>query len=176
MYFISKSIIEIPLAFIQMCVLYLIAYNLCELQGFWFYLILVSWGVGISADSLGIMLGCIASDVKQVSEMAPGLFIPQVLFAGFFVKISQIPIFLRWAQYLCALKYGVNLLLIVEFDSSNESCRRNLMAAHNCATLLANNDVKPELWWVNVLMLGVLFFGFRVIGSVVLMRKAQRFD
>ena len=37
----------------------------------------------------------------------------QMLFAGFFIRTSQIPVFLRWAQYVCVLKYSINLLLNV---------------------------------------------------------------
>ena len=34
------------------------------------------------------------------------VLVPQLLFAGFFIQAEQIPIWLRWAQYTCALKYG----------------------------------------------------------------------
>lgn len=42
------------------------------------------------------------------------LFVPQLLFAGFFVAIKEIPVWIRWAQYLCSLKYSINLVLIAE--------------------------------------------------------------
>ena len=35
------------------------------------------------------------------------VFVPQLLFAGFFIQAEQIPVWLRWAQYTCALKYGI---------------------------------------------------------------------
>ena len=41
-----------------------------------------------------------------------------MLFAGFFVRTDQIPVYLRWAQYLCSLKYAMNVLTIVEFGAS----------------------------------------------------------
>ena len=34
------------------------------------------------------------------------VFVPQLLFAGVFIQAEQIPIWLRWLQYTCALKYG----------------------------------------------------------------------
>ena len=40
---------------------------------------------------------------------------PQLLFAGFFIQAEQIPIWLRWAQYLCALKYGLSELYFLVF-------------------------------------------------------------
>ena len=54
------------------------------------------WGTGVASSSLAIILGCLVSDVKQASEFGPLLFVPQILFAGFFIKNSQIPIWLRW--------------------------------------------------------------------------------
>ena len=39
------------------------------------------------------------------------------LFAGFFIPITSIPVWLRWAQYLCSLKYSLNLLVVVEFEN-----------------------------------------------------------
>jgi hypothetical protein len=41
----------------------------------------------------------------------------RLLFAGFFIQAKQIPVWLRWCQYLCSLKYGLNLMLLQEFGS-----------------------------------------------------------
>lgn len=174
-YFVSKSIVEIPIALVQVCLQYVIVYNLCNFQGFWVYLILAAWGLGVASASVAILLGCAVADVKHVTELSPLLFVPQILFAGFFVKMSQIPVFLRWAQYLCALKYAMNIILLVEFDSSNESCHFSADAAANCQKVLVSNNIHPKLWWVYVIMLGVLFFGFRSTGAYVLVQKAKRF-
>mmetsp|Transcript_4244 Transcript_4244/g.4120 ORF Transcript_4244/g.4120 Transcript_4244/m.4120 type:complete len:120 (-) Transcript_4244:302-661(-) len=32
-----------------------------------------------------------------------------MIFSGLFTSISNIPVWLRWIQWLCSLKYGVNL-------------------------------------------------------------------
>ena len=73
--------------------------------------------------------------------MAPALFVPQLLFAGFFIRTAQVPRYsshlplplprtptpypypypvqipewLSWVQYLCGLKYGMNLFILNEF-------------------------------------------------------------
>ena len=39
----------------------------------------------------------------------PALFVPQLLFAGFYIKMSQIPVWLRWVQYIASLKYATHL-------------------------------------------------------------------
>ena len=43
------------------------------------------------------------------------MLVPQILFSGLFVPIPQIPVFIRWAEYLCFLGYGVKLLALNEF-------------------------------------------------------------
>jgi hypothetical protein len=66
---------------------------------------LTDTGLGCASASCGMALGCAVGDVSQVTELAPVIFVPQLLFAGFFIQTDKIPIFLRWAQYLCGIKY-----------------------------------------------------------------------
>jgi hypothetical protein len=57
-----------------------------SLQGSFIYIVLAAWGLGSASCSVAVLLGCLVSDVKDVSEMAPLLFVPQLLFAGFFIN------------------------------------------------------------------------------------------
>ena len=54
--------------------------------------------------STALMIGCLASNVEVAIQASPAIFVPQILFAGFFIQAEQIPVWLRWAQYLCSLK------------------------------------------------------------------------
>ena len=117
-YFISKVCVELPLSFAQSLVQWVLVYFLIGFQGSFLLLLLASWALGCAATSVAVLLGCLVPDVKQAMEMTPVVFVPQMLFAGFFVRTSQIPIFLRWAQYLCSLKYSLNLLVLIEFSES----------------------------------------------------------
>ena len=92
--------IELPVSFLQTLVQFIIVYWLIDLQGNFILFVLICWGLGLASASVAVVMGCALTDVKDVTEMAPLLFVPQILFAGFFVRISQIPVFLRWAQYL----------------------------------------------------------------------------
>ena len=143
------------------------------MQGNFIFIVLAGFGLAAASCSVAVMLGCLVGDVKDVTELAPLLFVPQLLFAGFFISTSLIPVFLRWAQYLCALKYSLNLVLMTEFALSNPSCSG--AAKHFCAGVLDGNDVDSSLWWVYMLLLIALFIGFRVIAAVVLVQKAKRF-
>ena len=172
-YFISKAIAELPLAFAQIVVQYLLVYFMCGFNGNWIFMVLAAWGIGLSASSSAVILGCAVADAKQVTELAPLIFVPQLLFAGFFILTSQIPVFIRWAQWLCGLKYGMNLLVLTEFNPSNPSCQG--AAAANCASIISSNDIVSSQWWVYMLLLIAIFIVFRSIGCIVLVQKAKRF-
>jgi len=174
-YFISKSIVELPLTFLQTLVQYIIVYFLVDLQGDFILMVLSGWGLGIAAASLAVCLGCAVADVKNVTELAPLLFVPQILFAGFFVQMKQIPVFLRWVQYLCSLKYSMNLLLLLEFDPTSKHCSESIDATMNCDNALDTNNVESNEAWIYALALLILFFGFRFVGAIILVGKSKKF-
>eukprot|EP00981_Chlorochromonas_danica_P006258 scaffold1334_cov170-Ochromonas_danica.AAC.5 len=146
-----------------------------DLQGSFIYIVLVAWALGMCSCSVAVMCGCLVSDVKQVTELAPLLFVPQMLFVGFFISTSKIPVFLRWAQYLCSLKYSMNLVLITEFDLDSDKCSASEEARNNCRDLLVNNDVETGRYYVYILILFALFAGFRLAGAFFLVQRAKRF-
>ena len=43
---------------------------------------LAAWGLGAASCSVAVLIGCLVSDVKDATELAPLLFVPQLLFAG----------------------------------------------------------------------------------------------
>lgn len=93
-------------------------YYLAGFQGDFMSIIGIVFILGVEASSVAIFVGCMVDKVTKAIEFTPLIFIPQILFAGFFVRISQIPIYLRWAEYLCGVKYAINLMLLVEFSGS----------------------------------------------------------
>lgn len=137
--------------------------------------VVAACGVGIASASVAVAIGCAIPNVKNVTELGPVIFVPQLLFAGFFVKMSQVPVFLQWAQYLCSMKYTMNLILLLEFDANLPACTSSAAAAHNCSTLLDANSIDKKLWWMYVLLLFAIFCLFRIIGVIVLVAKSKRF-
>ena len=105
--------------------------------------------------------------------MLPILFVPQMLFAGFFVAPELIPAWLRWAQYLCSLTYAVRIVMIEELNDGD--CGDTEQADNACARLLDNLDAESDEAWYYWLVLVVLFVVFRVAALVILQRKATKF-
>lgn len=119
-YLFSKMAVEAPLLFTQSLCQTLCTYFLIGFQGNFGLFVTVFWLLGLASNSVAICAGCVVDDVKKAAELTPLIFVPQLLFSGFFVAINAIPVWLRWAQWLCSLKYTLNLLLLIEFN--NDVC------------------------------------------------------
>lgn len=173
-YFLSKSLVELPQSLAQSVITWLAVYWLMGFHGSILVYVLVFWVTGMAAASTALLVGCLASNPEVAQQAAPAIFVPQLLFAGFFIKTEQIPVWLRWAQYLCSLKYGINLLLINEFG---ESTRADWPVVQQfvAQSIIEDNDIDPDLWWVNlVVLLGLVVF-FRTLAILALSRRAATF-
>jgi len=168
-YFFSKTVVELVLSFLSSTVTWLVAYWLMGLQGSIIILILSSWILCLVSASIALLLGCIATDVKSALQAAPALLVPQMMFAGFFIKISEIPVYLRWAQYICALKFAMNLAMITEFGSCEPETSDHCLEAQQ---LLKSNEVHKDLWYVYLAILAGLFVLFRGIALCFLTAQA----
>lgn len=120
----------------------------------------------MASTALAVTLGCAVEDPKLAQELLPLLFIPQMLFAGFFVAPDLIPSWLRWAQYLCSLTYATRIGLVAEFGD----CRTEA-----CIGLLDSTWANPDDTWWYWLVLCMLFFVFRVIALIFLRLQATKF-
>jgi hypothetical protein len=157
-----------------MLVQWLLVQYMMDLQGMYIRHVAAAFGLAMVSNSLAMVLGSAIADIKKVSELSSLLFVPQILFAGFFVRLSQIPVFLRWAQYLCGMSYGVKLQFLIEFSSTLKSCKEG-QAKENCHSLLASNGLDNDQYWLNIILLFVLFVCARILAGFVLTEKARTY-
>ena len=171
-YFLSKTVVELPKAFIVSSLTWLASYYIIGLEGNLLFYIVSLWLMGLASSSTALLVGCLSSNVEVALQSAPAIFVPQILFAGIFIKSSQIPAALRLIQYICSLRYGINLLLITEFSSptTNDWNLTDASAAHG---LLEREGITPSSWWVNVVVLIAITVGFRLMGLAALSRRAS---
>lgn len=163
-YFLSKTMVELPLLLLQNIVMWIVAYWMMGMQGNFVVHVFGTTLISMAAASTALLAACIVKDAKQAMEAAPALFVPQILFAGFFIKIELVPVFMRWLQYICSLKWGMNILLLNEF--------KDLPGG---AGLIEANEVKEENLPIYYVVLFGIFILFRVLGTVVLSRKSKAF-
>ena len=171
-YMISKMCIELPLGFLQACVQSLCVYFLMGLKGNFFFMALSWWALALTTNSIAIAIGASIKNIKQAAEATPLIFVPQLMFCGFFIATADIPGFLRWAQWIVTLKYILNLVLINEF--SQGYCESNPGLQLNCDDLFARNNFNYGMAWFYSLILIILFVVTRLIGAVCLVSKAKQ--
>jgi ABC-type multidrug transport system permease subunit len=164
-YFVCRFTLEATLNGLQILLQLLLCYFLIGLQSSFIMMFVNTYMLAMASTAMAVMLGCAVEDPKLGQEMLPLLFVPQMLFAGFFVTPSLIPSWLRWASYLCSLTYSVRLSLISEFKDCGE----------NCAGLLENIEAdEDEAWWYWLVLISI-FVGFRFMGLLILQKKATKF-
>lgn len=172
-YFLSKACFELPLAYVQALVSWGIAYPISGFQGSFIRLASLGWGLGIASSSVALLVGCSVPDVKTAQELVPIVFIPQFLFSGIYVRLSQVPSYLRWAQYLCSLKYTINLASLEEFRDCGANSANPPAANAACKALLDSNDISRDNVARDILIMIALVLGFRILAAIVIKHKAD---
>mmetsp|Transcript_9197 Transcript_9197/g.19946 ORF Transcript_9197/g.19946 Transcript_9197/m.19946 type:complete len:355 (+) Transcript_9197:3783-4847(+) len=166
-YLVSKMLKELPEYFITSALSMLITYWLIGFNGNFILFVLELWMLSLASVSYAYVLGAAAHDAKQAQQMAPLVLVPQLLFTGFFISISQIPKWLQWVQYLCSLKYGLNLAIITEFSGCD---------TEDCLAIFSLNDVHDDLQWMYIVILLAIFAGFRALSLGVLIWRSKTFS
>lgn len=134
----------------------------------------MSWVTGTAAASTALLVGSLAANPEVAQQAAPLVFVPQIILAGFFIKSEQIPVYMRWCQWLCALKYGLNLHILNEFGP--ETTRDWPVDAQiDAATLVNSNEIDEDHAWMYMLILVVLIIVFRLLSIGALAHRAKRF-
>lgn len=135
------------------------------MHGNFFLIYAAVYTLSMASTALAVLLGSCVEDSSLASALLPILFVPQMLFAGFFVWPDLIPFWLRWVQYLCSLTYAVRILLIEEFAN----------CGYTCDTLVHGIGANPDdTWWYWMALLA-LFAVFRLCALIVLRQKASIF-
>ena len=163
-YFLSKSVVEFPVLFAQVCLSTVIAYFLMALGGSYIGLVYALFLVSIASASIALVIASVAGDARRAMELTPIIFVPQIFFSGFFVPMSSVPAVLRWGQYLCSLKYAINIAFI------------NVFSHYDCAQtqIFGPNDIKTSQEWLYALILVIITIFFRIIAMLALKSKAKQ--
>lgn len=166
-YFMSRLTVEVVVTAIQILVQVVITYFMVGFSSNFGLFYLIVYSLAMASTALAVMLGCAVEDPKLGQELLPLLFVPQMLFSGFFVVPELIPVWLRWAQYLCSLTYAVRISAAEEFG--------NRAGCESCDGFLEVLGADPDdLWW-NWLVLASLFVVFRLLALFILRQKAEKF-
>lgn len=170
-YFLSRLTIEAILTGVQTLEAQLIYYFLIGFQTNFFVLLLITYTIAMASTAVAVLLGCSVTSPQVAMELLPMVFVPQMLFAGFFVAVQLLPSWIRWIQWICSLGYGIRLALISEFGECATDVT-NKEALKNCNILFVNANVDVDHEWIYWLVLVALFVGTRFLALIALKSKA----
>jgi len=164
-YFVAKTLVELPVILMAALVQFLVSYWLMGLQGNFMLLVVISWLLAVTSSGLALLVGCGVSSVEKAMQLGPLTLLPQMLFSGLFVPVNNIPQSLRWVQYVCPLKYAVNVLGVIEFWKYRH--------VPEVIKSLEKQSIYFDEWERNLVLLVALYFVFRVIACLLLWRKGK---
>ncbi|ETO17369.1 ABC transporter family protein [Reticulomyxa filosa] len=112
-YVIIKSLVQIPETCIFSVIYLLICYWMVQFDsGFgemYLSIILCVNAMG----SVGLIVGVLAKNVSVAIQLFPVTFIPFMLFANYLVSLDQIPVWIRWLQWLDVFKFNKPCLFVL---------------------------------------------------------------
>ena len=168
----AKSLVEIPTHMATAVSAVLTSYFLIGLNGTFPYLVLNIALLCYVSASTSLLLASAVSNANTAVNMLPATFVPQIMFSGFFVALESIPVWMRWIQYICPLRYSVSVILAIEFAGEHvPSDRANIVRE-----ILSNDNVNRDIWYFYVIMMFAFLIVFRVIAAVVLTQRGKKFQ
>eukprot|EP00523_Entomoneis_sp_CCMP467_P003908 CAMPEP_0168742096 /NCGR_PEP_ID=MMETSP0724-20121128/12860_1 /TAXON_ID=265536 /ORGANISM="Amphiprora sp., Strain CCMP467" /LENGTH=679 /DNA_ID=CAMNT_0008789635 /DNA_START=46 /DNA_END=2085 /DNA_ORIENTATION=+ len=169
-YFASKLMVELGISALQVTLSVMLIYLLVGFQASFGALWAGTYFMSLSSQALGVLVGSALENPSVAMEFLPAIFMPQILFAGFFVPPDDIPVWLRWITYISPLTYGVRICLVAEFDGG---CAGQI--PNYCEQVLDNVNAEPDDTWWYYLVLIALFVVFRLFALITLKKKAEKF-
>ena len=190
-YFWAKIISELPFSILTptifgVIVYYAIGYNPDAARFMYFLLILIL--VYNASSGYSLIISASFSDKQLAVTLTPVLIIPFMLFAGFFVSSSNIPVFLKIFEYLSIFKYGYESLMHNQFDNyyddevkpcvdedkGCDDCTYSCWCSGECNPLsqLADNS---ELW-SSMMALGIIYVFCYLVAWAILSCLSGKYE
>lgn len=122
-YFAAKYFVELPLNSVPSIWYACIIYWMVGLNPHRFgYFILILMLESVTCVSLGLAISALMPNVEAALAMGPPLIIIALIFGGFYINISSLPIVANWIPYLSFLKWSFEALCINEFKGETFEC------------------------------------------------------
>ncbi|KAK4524991.1 hypothetical protein GAYE_SCF07G2895 [Galdieria yellowstonensis] len=124
-YFIGKAVVEVPLDLIYPFFFSVYIYWMLNLnpEASRFILFLVFVGITVfTAQSIGLFIASVFMDFRKSQTLAAVFMLTSMLTGGFYVNDSQMPVWIRWIQYLSFIHYIYDSFMINQFKGEYFPC------------------------------------------------------
>jgi len=83
----------------------------------------------LSAISMGLCISAVVPNIEVANVIGPIVIVITLLFGGFYINISSLPIVANWVPYASFMKWTYEALCINEFKGENFSCDKGPQGA-----------------------------------------------
>ena len=149
-YFIAKFFMELPVnmlpALIFSCVVYYIVGLNPNVFG---YFILIVMLTALTAISLGLAISAMVPTVEAALALGPPCIIIALLFGGFYINLSSLPIVANLIPYVSFLRWGFAALCTNEFTGETFTCDAGKLTMINVMVATHTLQSYPILFHFN---------------------------
>lgn len=99
MFYLSRTIVELPFLIIIPLIMAVILYwmvGLANTAGQFFTFYFIFFLISFAGNAMGLLLGSAISDAKLITILLPIVILPFVLFSGFYKNRKDLPNWLFW--------------------------------------------------------------------------------
>jgi ABC-type multidrug transport system ATPase subunit len=121
-YYLSKILVEIPFALVFPIIFTCIIYYIVGFNPEFVRLVkqnVVAVILVFCSQMLGVLIGCSFDSIDVALNITPLIFMPLMLFGGFFVNSDSIPKWMTWLEYASPFRYSLEALVRNEFEDTN---------------------------------------------------------
>uniref|UniRef100_A0A7E4VRY2 ABC2_membrane domain-containing protein n=1 Tax=Panagrellus redivivus TaxID=6233 RepID=A0A7E4VRY2_PANRE len=126
-----------------------------------------------SASAFGVMLSTCAPSYSVAISIAGPVLTVMSLTGGLLANVGEIPVFIRWTQYLSWFKYGFEAMAINQWRGmSNNTC-----IGETCRTsdeILERYAFDASNFWIDILAMFAFVIGYYIIGYIGMYIRVHR--
>ncbi|XP_052896153.1 ATP-binding cassette subfamily G member 4 [Anopheles moucheti] len=165
-YYLSVSIIDLPLSVFCCLIFSVIIYLMSGQPMEWFrfgMFFTISLLIVLIAQSLGLTIGA-WFNVVNGTFLGPVLTIPMMMFAGFGVTLRDLPSYLKWGSHISYLRYGLEGYVNAIYGENRETldCELKPYCHYRYpAKFLSEISMEGDQFWKDV---------YALCGTLILVR------
>jgi len=132
--------------------------------------------IAMCGTSLGLLVSALAPNANAAGALGPLLVIIFVLGGGFYQKLTAMPNWLVWLQYVSFFRYAFEAMMINQFHNSVYTCLPTDTQCYTTgAQLLTYYGIPDDLgtMWMCIGILFVFIFIFHMVAFLILRFKAS---
>ncbi|KAF8422453.1 P-loop containing nucleoside triphosphate hydrolase protein [Tirmania nivea] len=173
-FYISRYLIEVPMAILSRLILFVLVYWVCGFRpkaGPFFIYMGISCMTVILSVAMGLFVGSTSNNLAVVQAITPSLNVVFLLFGGFLLPRTAIGNWFIWLYWISYLRYVFAGLSINEFKGRTLQCTDSFQSCYRTGDdFLQTYDLTTFGVGVNVALLTAIIGAFAVIGYLTLRR------